>query len=163
MTIECFHEILIKRLRSFLPMSSTLRILTMGQFTLQLNKTLFNVALCGDATKILLYTKLYERLNNEVTTNSLSSAPGHHYAMLTTMMNHNALLSRNGNVEHMSIYGGRFIYFKQVQVEILKQPIKALHVILESFILKWVWISVKSNEGIQKVGNNPRHSTWLYA
>ena len=132
------HQRLIEILNRFLPASSNVRInfKSIGQYSLVLRKTVIDITFRDDAHKILLTTIVYQRDYNKLILRSLPKvSSSHQYIMLAAMMKFKVMLNRSDGMESITSLNGKFIYFQEVDFEILQEKTR-MHRILEGFILR---------------------------
>ena len=154
--IDTAHELLIESLNRFLPTSNNVKMnfKSIGHYSVVLKKTVIDITFRDDVPKILLSTTVHQRVHNNLI---LSSVPkgsrSRHYTMLTAMMKLKTMLNRSEDMESITSVNGKFIYYQEVDFEILQESTR-LHRILEGFILRSYEIRQDFNR-INKMIENP--------
>jgi hypothetical protein len=138
LSIEGIHEIILHRLKKFHPDCSSLKILALGNYVYKLNHMelgIRNLRNFENAQKLLLSTTVHKVRRNELDQRQKRKGGGHQYKLLTAMMRFNTELDRRGHLGQISSLDGRFIYFRHIDVHILREE-KKFHALIENFIMK---------------------------
>jgi len=136
--IDTAHERLIEILNRFLPTSNNVRInfKSIGHYSVVLHETVIDITFRDDAPKILLSTTVHQRdYNNLILQSVPKGSRSRHYSMLTAMMKLKTMLNRSEGMESITSVNGKFIYYQEVDFEILQESTR-LHRLLEGFILR---------------------------